>query len=92
MNENISIENLIKKLWSREAIDAVNSLRELGEEALPALLIALKKDDFNYESHEYENGYLRTAIKNIGEPAFQALIYALRPESDMRRAAAKTAA
>jgi HEAT repeat protein len=90
MKENLSVDELIKKLWSREALNALNSLRELGQDALPALLIALEKDDFNYESHEYENGFLRDAIKNIGEPAFQALIHALRPESNMRRAAAKT--
>jgi hypothetical protein len=90
MDENVPVEEIIKELWGRDPNGALDSLRELGQAALPALLIALKKDDHNYELHEYENGHLRQAITNIGEPAFQALVQALQPESDMVRAAAKT--
>jgi hypothetical protein len=89
MND-VSIDELIKALWSEDAGNAIASIKAIGEAALPALLVALKKDDRNSEHAGYENGALRKAIIEIGEPAFQKLLEALAPGSNMVRAAAKT--
>ncbi len=84
------INRLIKALWGNDAAKAIASLKAIGEPALPALLVALKKDDRNAELIEWENGALRDAIIALGEPAFTALVQALSPGSGMARAAAKT--
>src|SRR5437764_736405 len=89
MND-VSIDELIKALWSKDSQNAIASLKAIGEAALPALMVALKKDDRNSEHVGYENGSLRKAIIEIGEPAFEKLIEALAPGSNMVRAAAKT--
>jgi len=90
MDQNSSISELIKMLWSREAPRAAEVIRNSGVEALPDLMEVLRKDDFGSEMSGYENGYIRDLIIDIGEPAFQELVRALQPESDMIRAAAKT--
>ena len=90
---HISIDELIKALWStdsRVCEDAIASIKAMGEAALPALMIALKKDDCNSEFAAFENEKLREAIIEIGDPAFRQLLELLTPDSDMVRAAAKT--
>jgi len=87
---NETIDELIEGLWSNDSENAIRSIKAIGESALPALLIALKKDDRNAEFVDFENGALRQAIIDIGEPAFQKLVEALTPGSDLVRAAAKT--
>ncbi len=90
MNTNASVDELIKALWGSEARSAADAIRARGVDALPALLKALKEDDRNFEMRDYENGYLRSLIIDLGEPAFQALLQALQPRSNLVRAAAKT--
>ena len=71
MDQNSSISELIKMLWSREAPRAAEVIRNSGVEALPDLMEVLRKDDFGSEMSGYENGYIRDLIIDIGEPAFQ---------------------
>jgi len=88
-----SVEELIQALWDKDEQirqQAINALAEIGQAAVPALLVALKSDDHSSEARGFENQCLREAIVSIGEPAFEALIAALRPRSHMVRAAAKT--
>src|SRR5258706_87229 len=89
MND-ISIDELIEALWTKDSQNAIASIKVIGEAALPALFVALKKDDRNSELAFYENGAFRQAIIEIGEPAFEKLIEALARGSNMVRAAAKT--
>lgn len=88
--DDFSINELIKNLWTKDSQNAIASIKAIGEIALPALFLALKKDDRNSEHAGYENGALLQAIIEIGEPAFEKLIEALAPGSNMVRAAAKT--
>ncbi len=87
------IDDLIHALWEKdEAIcnQAIMALAEIGQSAVPALLVALKNDDHSSEARGWENQHLREAIVQVGEPAFYALVAALQPDSHMVRAAAKT--
>lgn len=87
------IEDLIHALWDKDEEirnQAIMALAELGQSAVPALLVALKNDDHSSEARGWENQHLREAIVQVGEPAFHALVAALQPDSHMVRAAAKT--
>jgi HEAT repeat protein len=91
-DETPHIEELIKALWHENKevrMQATEALGTYGEAAVSPLLVALRKDDHNYDLQCYENADLRRAIIRVGEPAFQALIAALQPESDILRAASK---
>ncbi len=73
-------------------VQAIQNWGQIGASAVPALLTALKKDDRDAEFSDFENPDLRKAIIHLGEPAFEALIKALQPDSDLGGAAAKTLA
>jgi HEAT repeat protein len=87
------IRQLIGSLWHADEQvrqQAIEALAEIGAPAVPALLVALRKDDRNSDLRGYENPVLREAICRVGEPAFQALLALLKPGNRMIRAAART--
>ncbi len=87
------IDALVMQLWEVDddkCQQAVDTLVQIGEPAIPILLAALEKDDRNSEVIEYENEWLRSAIVALGKPAIIALSNGLYSKTKLARASAKT--
>jgi HEAT repeat protein len=92
MANEACIRQLIVSLWHADEQvrrQAIETLAEIGAPAVPMLMVALRKDDHNYDLQVIENPDLREAILRVGEPAFQAVVAMLKPGRRMVRAASK---
>lgn len=61
-----------------ECEQAAQALVEIGPVTIPALLLALKKNDRNSEWVEFESSEVKKALYDLGEPALLALLQVMK--------------